>query len=50
MGGHSLLAVRLIGQVEKLTGKRLPVVTIFQAPTVELLAAVITGSSHGDSH
>jgi len=43
MGGHSLQAVRLFGQVEKLTGKKLPVVTIFQAPTVELLAAVIAG-------
>ena len=43
MGGHSLLAVRLMGQVEKLTGMTLPAVTIFQAPTVELLAAVISG-------
>jgi FkbH-like protein len=43
MGGHSLLAVRLMGKVEKLTEKKLPVVTIFQAPTVELLAAVISG-------
>lgn len=50
MGGHSLLAVRLIGQVEKLTGKRLPVVTIFQAPTVELLAAAIAGPTPVTPH
>ena len=41
LGGHSLLAVRLFAQVEKLTGKRLPLVTLFQAPTIEQLAGVL---------
>jgi amino acid adenylation domain-containing protein/FkbH-like protein len=41
LGGHSLLAVRLFAEVEKITGQKLPLVTLFQAPTIEQLASIL---------
>jgi len=41
LGGHSLLAVRLFAQIEKRLRTKLPIVTIFQSPTVEQLARAI---------
>ena len=39
--GHSLLAVRLFAQVEKRFGRRWPLATLFQAPTIGQFAATI---------
>jgi amino acid adenylation domain-containing protein len=41
LGGYSLLAVRLLRQIEERLNRELPLATIFRAPTIEQLASVI---------
>jgi aspartate racemase len=41
LGGYSLLAVRVMSQIEKVLGKKLPVTALFQMPTVEQLARLV---------
>jgi len=41
LGGHSLLAVRLFAQIEKRFGRRWPLATLFQLPTITQFAATI---------
>lgn len=38
LGGHSLLAIRLFADIESKFGQRIPVASIFQAPTIRALA------------
>jgi len=39
IGGHSLLAARLVNRIERNFGKKIPLATIFAAPTIEELAS-----------
>jgi thioesterase domain-containing protein len=48
LGGHSLLAVRFFAEVEKLTGKKLPLITLFQAPTIAELGLLLGKSDASD--
>ncbi len=44
LGGHSLLVSRLLAQIEKEFGVRLPLTAIFQAPSIDKLARQIRRS------
>jgi amino acid adenylation domain-containing protein len=41
LGGHSLLAARLMQKVSRMSGKTVPLALLFEAPTIERLAALL---------
>lgn len=41
LGGHSLIAVKMMNRLDKEIGKRIPLAALFEGPTVEKLAALI---------
>ena len=49
MGGHSLIAVRVMSKLEKETGKRLPLSALFEHSTIEKFAKLLnTNKTHSD--
>jgi thioesterase domain-containing protein/acyl carrier protein len=49
MGGHSLIAVRVMNKIEQKTGKRLPLSALFEHSTIEKFAKLLNTSSKIDS-
>lgn len=41
VGGHSLIAVRLMAHIHEVTGRQIPVSAIFRAPTIEAFAPLL---------
>jgi len=42
LGGYSLIAVKVMVAIERETGRRLPLATLFENPTIEKLALMVT--------
>ncbi|MFI5139770.1 MAG: amino acid adenylation domain-containing protein, partial [Sphingobacteriales bacterium] len=40
-GGHSLVAVKVMTKIERLTGKRLPLASLFENPTIEKMSQLL---------
>jgi len=49
LGGNSLVAIQVMKRLEEKTGKRLPIITLFEASTVEKLSKVLDSDSKGIS-
>ena len=47
LGGHSLIAVQVMTQIEKETGVRLPLAALFENSTIEKLAGLLEPDSEG---
>lgn len=45
IGGHSLLAVQLFSRIEETFGRRIPLASLFTAPTIRALAEVLDRST-----
>ncbi|HEU0053747.1 MAG TPA: non-ribosomal peptide synthetase, partial [Longimicrobium sp.] len=48
VGGHSLLAVRMLAAVEQMRGRRVPLAWLFESSTIEALAARIGADVRGE--
>ena len=48
LGGHSMLAVRVMAQLERETGRRLPLSTLFESPTIRSMARLIQPEQTND--
>jgi len=50
LGGHSLTAVRIFAEIEQTFGKRLPLATLFEMPTVETLARKVRQATRPENY
>jgi len=48
LGGHSLMAVQLMAEIRKETGKEIPLAALFQGATIQHLANLVRGATDVD--
>jgi amino acid adenylation domain-containing protein len=48
LGGHSLLAVEMMDRIERASGKKLPLSTLLEEPTIQHLAQALVRQRSGD--
>ncbi|AHF17054.1 non-ribosomal peptide synthetase [Niabella soli] len=41
LGGNSMIAIKVMAEIEKQTGAKLPIATLFESPTIKSLAEII---------
>ena len=46
LGGHSLQAIRLAAEVKRILARSLPIAAVFQFPTIESMARVLSATEH----
>ena len=49
LGGHSVLAVRLLAEVEKVVGRKIPLTSLFRGSTVATLAELLKEGSESET-
>lgn len=49
LGGSSIIALSLFARIEKVFGKKLPLATLYEAPTVEQLADILRKEEHAET-
>src|SRR5205823_6106895 len=49
LGGHSLLAAKMVDRIERECGVKIPLTTLFAAPTIQSLAESILKAGPGDT-
>ncbi|MEO5782430.1 MAG: amino acid adenylation domain-containing protein [Ginsengibacter sp.] len=50
LGGHSIQAVQIFSKIRKTFSRKFPLATLFQAPTIEQLAILVTGKKNSNSY
>jgi acyl carrier protein len=45
LGGHSLLMMRIHRKLQKIIGYKIPIITLFQYPTIESLCSYLSGEA-----
>jgi len=49
LGGHSLLTIRMLREIEQRSGRRLTIASVFEGPTIERISALLDSGQQTDA-